>query len=89
MSLAPIYPDLAVDKWEIDIILLGTIYTVYQYAYLVVTPLIGASLTKIGRRNYTRIGFGLLMISMFGYIFLPYIENRTSFIVLSVIGRLL
>jgi len=56
---------------------------------VITTPFIGYNLGSFGRRNYCRLGFFVLFVSMGAFATLPFIENKIIFITVSILGRLL
>ena len=53
------------------------------------TPIVGLTLLKFGRRNYIRLGYFIIAITMVSFGSLPYVTSKETFVVISVIGRVL
>ncbi len=47
--------------------LIGLILSIYQLAILLISPLIGAKLAAIGRKNFMVIGYILIIASTVGF----------------------
>ena len=87
--LAPFYPDIAKQKIGLSSLIVGLIMASFSFSYILNSIYLGYKIGKIGRRTTLYLGLVLQAISMIGFGFLEWIENKYLFIGLSFFFRLL
>jgi MFS family permease len=48
----------------------------FEIAYILSAPIIGATLKKVGRKNFIIIGYFIIVIGTLGFAFLSYIPEN-------------
>ena len=48
----------------------------FEVAYIMAAPLIGATLKKVGRKNYIILGYLIVVAGTAGFAFLALVENE-------------
>lgn len=69
--------------------MVGYIFSIYSVAVIVASPMIGKIITKFGRRFLIRMGVILMGLSFIGFGLLDFIENKSLYIGLTFLVRLL
>jgi MFS family permease len=67
--------------------MVGIVLAMMEGGILVTSPLISLTLQKVGRKNYILIGHLAMILASTGFGLLVYIENDTTFFVLSLVLR--
>lgn len=55
---------------------LSVILAMYNVARLLLSTTVGATMNKVGRKNYILIGFGFMILSTLGFGLLDFLPNR-------------
>ena len=66
---------------------LGIILSMYQVARLILSTTIGATIAKVGKKNYITIGFIFLIASTCGFALLGFVDNDYVFFAGALILR--
>ena len=48
----------------------------FQLAYLIAAPIVGAALAKVGRKNSILIGYSLIVLATIGFGLLKHVDNE-------------
>eukprot|EP00347_Sterkiella_histriomuscorum_P005636 403355840 len=67
----------------------GIVLAMFEGGVLITSPLIGMSLSNVGRKNYIIIGYISCIIASTGFGLLVYIENDITFFIVSIFLRIL
>jgi MFS family permease len=90
MSIICLFP-LFINKHHPSISLTDTgfILSIFHFSTLVITPIMGKQLHKIGRKNALVISYVFATAAALGYCALSFVESTTMFYIGSIIIRLL
>lgn len=87
--LAPFYPDMAETKKGLSSGIVGLILSSFSITYVITSYIVGKFLSKMGRRFTLYSGIIMQSISMIGFGALIWIQQKTIFVILSFIFRML
>lgn len=84
--LAPFYPQEA-EAREVDEIVVGLIFSLYSFAFVVTSLIFGSYLAILGRRRTLLFGNLALVVSLLGFGVLNWITDFTTFVAMSFFFR--
>ena len=68
LNIASFLPPFIKDRYpDFSSGLIGFILSIYQFAVLLISPLIGVKLSVFGRKNFIIIGYLLILASTIGF----------------------
>jgi len=66
---------------------MGLILCMFEVAYILSAPIIGATLKKVGRKNYIIIGYLIVVLGTVGFAALALVEDDSMFFWLAIVFR--
>jgi MFS family permease len=68
MNLTAFFPSYANKYYyRVDPALVGIIFSMFQLALIIFSPIVGASMSRVGRKNMILMGFGTIILCTIGY----------------------